>query len=89
VRLNLDYTGISDKSLDQLAALTELTDLSLDTATITDAGVEKLAGMKGLKRLNLYHTLLTDKGYEQLKAALPSCEVVYDRESALPNRRKS
>jgi hypothetical protein len=87
--LNLDYTAVSDKSLDQIAGLTKLRDLSLDTATITDAGAEKLAGMKGLQKLNLYHTLLTDKGYEQLKAALPACEVIYERESALPNRRKS
>ena len=45
--------------------------------------------MKNLKYLNLYHTLVTDKGYQTLKTALPSCEIVYDRESSLPTRRRS
>jgi hypothetical protein len=45
--------------------------------------------MRNLRLLNLYHTLITDKGYNQLKAALPNCKIVWDRESALTNRRGS
>jgi hypothetical protein len=66
-----------------------LENLSLDTANITDAALASLTQMRGLKRLNLYHTTVTDAAFEKLKAALPNCTIVYDRESALPNRRKS
>jgi len=30
---------------------------------------------------------VTEKGLQSLKTALPQCEVVFDRDSALPNRR--
>jgi hypothetical protein len=43
--------------------------------------------MASLKELNLYHTLVTDQGFKDLKAALPGCEIVYERDSALSNRR--
>ena len=45
--------------------------------------------MAGLKSLNLYHTLVTEKGMQELKTALPACEIVFDRDSALPNRRSA
>jgi len=45
--------------------------------------------MVNLRSLSLYHTLVSEKGYEQLKAALPDCRIVFDRDSSLPNRRKS
>jgi hypothetical protein len=64
-------------------------DLSLDTGNITDAGAEVLSKMTTLKRLNLYHTLVSEKAYETLKRSLPECTIVYDRDSSLPNRRKS
>jgi hypothetical protein len=43
--------------------------------------------MTSLKELNLYHTLVTEKGLEDLEGALPDCEITFDRDSALPNRR--
>ena len=42
-----------------------------------------------LKLLNLYHTLVTEKGLETLKAALPACHIIWDRDSSLPTRRGS
>src|SRR5262245_21892683 len=45
--------------------------------------------MANLRFLNLYHTMVTEKGYEQLKVALPACQIIFDRDSSLPNRRKS
>jgi hypothetical protein len=45
--------------------------------------------MKSLKLLNLYHTLVSDKGYAELKAALPECHIIYERDSASTNRRRS
>jgi hypothetical protein len=49
--------------------------------------VADLKSMPSLKVLNLYHTLITEKGLAQLKAALPDCGIVFDRDSALPARR--
>jgi hypothetical protein len=43
--------------------------------------------MPNLRVLNIYHTLITEKGLAQLKAALPSCSIIFDRDSALPARR--
>ena len=65
----------------------QLRELSLDSTSVTDNGAPALKSMAGLKSLNLYHTLVTEKGMQELKAALPSCEIVFDRDSALPNRR--
>jgi hypothetical protein len=45
--------------------------------------------MTGLKSLNLYHTLVTEKAMQELKSSLSSCEIVFDRDSALPNRRSA
>ena len=45
--------------------------------------------MPNLKVLNLYHTLVTEKAYNELKTSLPSCQIIWDRESSLPNRRGS
>ena len=47
----------------------------------------KFKSIAGLKSLNLYHTLMTERGLQELKTALPTCEIVFDRDSALPNRR--
>ena len=87
--LNLDDTKVTDKSLEVLKPLPRLQDLRLDGATITDAGVETLCAMTSLKSLNLYHTLVSEKGYQRLRQALPGCQIVYDRNSALPARRRS
>ena len=80
---------MTDKSLEVLKPLPRLQDLRLDGATITDAGVETLCAMTSLKSLNLYHTLVSEKGYQRLRQALPGCQIVYDRNSALPARRRS
>ena len=56
---------------------------------MTDSGAAALKSMAGLESPNLYHTLVTEKVMQELKAALPSCEIVFDRDSALPNRRSA
>ncbi|HYO83399.1 MAG TPA: amidohydrolase family protein [Bryobacteraceae bacterium] len=86
--LNLDYTNVTDKLVEAIASL-PLESLRLDTATVTDSSVPVLARMKTLKELNLYHTLVSEDGYNKLKAALPECRITWDRESALPTRRRS
>jgi hypothetical protein len=62
-------------------------ELSMDSTGITDNSAQVLKSIASLKSLNLYHTLMTEKGLQELKAALPSCEIIFDRDSALPNRR--
>jgi len=69
--------------------LSRLTTLRLDSASITDAGVKTLAALGSLRTLNLYHTLVTEAGYKNLKAALPACHIIWERESNLPTRRGS
>jgi hypothetical protein len=39
--------------------------------------------------VNLYHTVFTENGVKRLKEKLPKCKVVWDRDSARPNRRKT
>jgi hypothetical protein len=61
----------------------------MDGGAVTDASVPRLASLRKLKLLNLYHTLVTEKGLETLKAALPACQIIWDRDSSLPTRRGS
>jgi hypothetical protein len=85
--LRLDYTSLDDNGIASLKTLPQLRELSLDATGVTDQGVQALESMAGLKHLNLYHTLVTEKGIQELKTALPECRIVFDRDSALPNRR--
>jgi hypothetical protein len=85
--VKLDYTAVDDKGLESLRGLPRLRELSLDSTGVTDKGGAALQSISGLKSLNLYHTLVTEKGIADLKAALPSCSIVFDRDSGLPNRR--
>ena len=78
---------MDDAGLESLAALPQLRGLSLDATNVTDKGAHTLESIAGLKTLNLYHTLVTEKGIQSLKSALPACEIVFDRDSALPVRR--
>ncbi len=87
--VNLDYTAIDDESIKALSALTNLRELRVDTGKITDASIPAFSTLKNLRYLNLYHTLITENGYNDLKKALPECEIVFDRDSLLPNRRGS
>jgi hypothetical protein len=59
-------------------------DISLDSTDVSDKSIETLKSMGGLKSLNLYHTLVTEKGMHDLAAALPTCKIVFDRDSACP-----
>ena len=86
-RITLDYTTVNDAGLAVLHSLPGLQEISLDATDVSDKSVETLKAMGGLKSLNLYHTLVTEKGMHELAAALPACKIIFDRDSALPNRR--
>jgi hypothetical protein len=83
----LDYTALNDAGVALLRKLPQLADLSIDNTNVTDKAVADLQGMTRLQSLNLYHTLVSEKGYEEIRRALPACKIVFDRDSALPNRR--
>ncbi|MBK7930431.1 MAG: hypothetical protein IPJ98_24020 [Bryobacterales bacterium] len=87
--LNLNYTNLTAKGLQLIAGMPELRDLRLDSATLGDADIELLASFPKLEHLNIYHTLIGEKAHEALRQKLPNCSIVWDRESALPTRRKS
>ena len=67
----------------------QLGELSLDSADIGDESIPVLASMPNLRRVNLYHTMFTEDGIKRLKEKLPKCQLVWDRDSARPNRRKT
>ena len=85
--MKLDYTSVDDAGLASLQPLTQLRELSLDTVNITDKSVPLLKSFAKLQNLNLYHTYVTDKAELEIQTALPSCKIVYDRDSSLANRR--
>lgn len=87
--VNLDYTAVDDKAMEALERLPHIRELSLDSTGVTDTGARALKSMAGLKSLNLYHTLVTEKGMQEVQKALPACQIVFDRDSALPNRRSA
>ena len=87
--LNLDYTDVTDAGLRHLRGLKELTELSLDSALVTEKGLDHLTVFPKLRVLNLYHTLVGEQAYQKLKDHYGNCEIIWDRDSALPNRRRS
>jgi hypothetical protein len=87
--LNLDYTTVDGKSFALFQGMPELSELSLDSADIGDESIPVLAAMPNLRKVNLYHTTFTENGIKQLKEKLPKCQLVWDRDSARPNRRKT
>jgi hypothetical protein len=84
--LRLDFTKVTDKGIDALKAL-RLEELTLVATDVDDAGAELIAAMPNLKVLDLYHTLVSERGYERIKSSLPHCNIVWEKDSALPSRR--
>jgi hypothetical protein len=78
---------LDDQAVLFLKDLPRLRELSLDATSITDHGAQTLRSMTELRALNIYHTLVTENAWHALKTALPECQIVFDRDSALPNRR--
>lgn len=74
--LRLSNTSISDKALEEVAKLSNLTRLHLEQTKITDAGIKYLATLKNLEYLNLIGTKVSDAGIKQL-AALKNLKKLY------------
>lgn len=67
VWLDLSDTKITDKGMQQIGKLKNLTRLSLDNTAISDQGLSYLKNAENLLYLNLYHTNISDKGLKSLK----------------------
>lgn len=64
--LDLSDTKITDKGLQHVAKLKNLTRLHLDNTAISDRGLSYLKNLEHLLYLNLYRTSISDKGLESL-----------------------
>lgn len=64
--LRLSDTQITDKAIDEIVKLKNLTRIHLENTKITDNGLLKLANLKNLEYLNLIGTQITDSGLKQL-----------------------
>lgn len=74
--LRLTDTQISDKTLAEVAKLTNLTRLHLEQTKITDSGLAQLNTLKNLEYLNLIGTKISDAGIKQL-AVLKNLKKLY------------
>ncbi|MBA4853640.1 c-type cytochrome domain-containing protein [Emticicia sp. BO119] len=66
--LKLNDTQITDKTLIEVAKLTNLTRLHLEQTKITDSGLKELSTLKNLEYLNLIGTTISDKGINNLSS---------------------
>ena len=51
--------------------------LNLDASKITDAGLAKLEALERLRWVGLARSAVTEEGVEKLRAALPTCNVLF------------
>lgn len=75
--LKLEYSQqLTDKGLEHIAGLTQLSELDLAFVPVSDQSIESLTQLKSLKKLYLYGTLISDEGLRRLPE-LPELEVLY------------
>ncbi|MBT6847605.1 MAG: hypothetical protein HOA14_09350 [Planctomycetaceae bacterium] len=66
-KIRISQTQITDAGIEQLTALTNLTDLDLsENSVISDVGMSHLSKITTLTKLNLWRVALSDSGIEQL-----------------------
>ncbi len=64
--LRLSDTQITDKTIDEVVKLKNLTRLHLENTKISDASLSKLSALQNLEYINLIGTKITDAGLRQL-----------------------
>jgi uncharacterized protein YjbI with pentapeptide repeats len=77
--VDLSNTRIDDQGLTTLTSLPQLRKLDLSGTPITDGAVNTLASIKSLKQVNLASTNLSGGAIKRLKAALPECQLNFNR----------
>ena len=73
--LDLSFTKVTDKGVQELAVLARLQVLDLSRTAITDSGLAHLKAIRGLQKLDLHNTEITENGIKDLKNALPDCVI--------------
>ena len=66
-KLDLRNTGITERSLVEIASFSKLTELNLRGTKIGDSGLSKVSRLSALQTLNLCQTEVSDKGLGWLK----------------------
>jgi hypothetical protein len=61
-KLDLRNTGITERSLVEIASFSKLTELNLRGTKVGDSGLPKVSRLDGLQTLNLCETEVSDKG---------------------------
>ena len=75
--LKLEYNQqLTDKGIEKIAGLTQLSELDLAFVPVTDQSIDSLTQLKSLTKLYLYGTLISDEGLRRLPE-LPELEVLY------------
>lgn len=69
--LEMGNADVTDKTIEQLAQLTYLKELTLNDTQVTDAGLESLKSLSALERLRLARTKITKDGVTAFLAEPP------------------
>ena len=67
---------ISNRGLQHLQKLPNLTELRILLTQVTDEGLKELAGFKNLKKLSLSSIWITDEAVDQLQKELPDLVIL-------------
>jgi serine/threonine protein kinase len=77
--LDLNNSRMTNSGLEYLKNLPQLQKLGLRGTKVTDAGLRHLEAMTNLAELDLTETRVTPAGVERLKAALPTCQMIFQQ----------
>ena len=76
--LTLNFSGISDAGLEQVAGFKKLTHLEIVNTKVTDKGLAHLKGLKSLVFLKVGGTMVTAKALAEFHEAVPGCKIDKD-----------
>ncbi len=79
--LDLQYTGVDEKDLLELAALPQLAELNIRQNHFSAACIPMLAQLRQLERLHLSNVGQDDRFWDLLKAGLPDVEIIVPRQN--------
>ncbi len=87
--LDLSYSEVDDAGLAILARLLHIESIILDSTHVSDAALPTITAWSKLAEINLYHSLVSEAGAAALRRAFPAARVIWDKEAAMPHRRRA
>jgi Leucine-rich repeat (LRR) protein len=87
--LDISYAEVDDAGLAILGRLREIESINLDSTHVSDAALPTLTAWPKLADINLYHSLVSEPGAAALRKAKPAARVTWDKEAAMPHRRRA